>query len=359
MSEGEPSNLQTFARRTLIVIGIVLGLVLLLYGLYKVTTILIVIFAGVLLSVLLDGVASWIHEHTPVPRWLALTAVVIGGAGIAFAFSWFAGPPFADQMSQLADKLDSAVVSVKHYLEQYSWGRKLISETSSPSKMLPFGSHLLTEIGFIFSTTMSALGAALMILFVGIYLAADPHLYIDSIIRLVPPSRRARAYEVVHSLGTALRWWLVGRFITMFLIAILTTAGLYLIGLPLAPILGLIGGLFTFVPYLGPIAAAAPAVLVGFSVRPMLALWVVIVYLAVHGLEGYVISPLIQEEAVSIPPALLLSVQIIMASIFGIFGILFATPITVVVIVLFQTLYVRGALGDNKIRLMGEHVRRK
>lgn len=155
-------------------------------------------------------------------------------------------------------------------------------------------------------------------------------------------------------LGHALSWWLVGRFASMAAVGVLTTLALSAIDMPLALVLGVIAGLFSFVPYIGPISSAVPAILIGLTESPWMAVYVVVIYAVIQFLEGNFITPLIQRRAVSLAPAVLLFSQFAMAVFYGLFGVLLATPLAIVLIVLVQMLYVQDVVKDP-IKVLGEH----
>ena len=168
------------------------------------------------------------------------------------------------------------------------------------------------------------------------------------------PAHRARGRQVCAALGQGLGWWLLGRAVTMISLGTLTTFALWLLGMPLALVLGILAGLLLFVPYLGSLAAAVPALLVALMESPAKALWVALVYTGLHLFEGYCITPFVQRRAVALPPGLLLAVQILSASLFGLGGVIFSTPLTVVAIILVQMLYVQDVLGE-KVKVLGTH----
>ncbi len=133
----------------------------------------------------------------------------------------------------------------------------------------------------------------------------------------------------------------------MTVVGILTWAGLMILGIPLAFTLAVIAGLLSFVPNIGPILSALPAVLVGLSVSPIMAVYVIGVYVLVQTVESYLITPFIQQRAVAMPPALLLIVQLIMGVWVGVIGIFLATPLTVALMVAVRMLYIEDVLGDT------------
>jgi predicted PurR-regulated permease PerM len=179
----------------------------------------------------------------------------------------------------------------------------------------------------------------------GIFMAARPGLYRRGLIKLVPEGGRDNAALALEDSWKALRLWLFGRLVSMVLVGLLTGLGLWWIGIPAALTLGIVAALLEFVPFLGPILAAIPAILLALAVDPTLFLWVVGLFLVIQQIEGNIIAPLVQQQAVELPPALLLFSLVAAGLVFGIVGILFAEPLTVVLFVLVKRLYVREALN--------------
>ncbi len=341
-------------RTLLLTLGLaVLGLIV-LYLLRRFALTLLLVFAGLLFGIFLDGIASLVTKRLHLPRLVALSLVVLLIAGCGVGFCWLAGPRVVEQGQVLVERLPNSIGLLQTRLQEYEWGRSLLrSQPSLDQLQLSLGS-ILGSVAQAFSITLELAGALVFIFFVGLYLAASPAVYRDGALILLSREHRARGRAVMAALGRALRWWLLGRVVTMTLMGLLTTLALWLADVPLALVLGVIAALFLFVPYLGAIAAAIPAMLIGLMESPAKALWVAVIYTGVHVFEGYCITPFVQKRAVALPPALLLSVQIFSAALFGIMGIIFSTPLTVVVIVLVQTLYVEDVLGE-KVAVLGEH----
>lgn len=170
---------------------------------------------------------------------------------------------------------------------------------------------------------------------------------------LFPRERRDVGEELVRGLGRALPQWLLGRLSSMAVVALLTAPGLMLLGIPLAFVLALIAGLFSFVPVLGPIASVVPAVLITLEAAPDKLLWVLGLYGLVQILESWVITPRIQDRMADVPPVLLLSAQFILGALVGTVGVMFSTPVALAGLVAVQVLYLRRALGQP-VRLPGE-----
>jgi len=349
-----PQQNSLFVRRPYQMAGMVVGLVLLGYLATRFVEVLFTVFAGILLAVFLSGVARELTEDVHLPRPLALLVTVGGLAGLAVGLWVLAGPDISEQANALAALLPDATEQlarrVRTSVQQYEWVRQFVD----PSQLLPPVSSVLGRVTNVFRATLNVLVNGFIILFIGIYGAAAPSSYVAGVVRLVPPARRSRAREVLHALGRALRWWLTGRLVMMAIVGVLTALGLQWAGIPSPVALGLVAALFSFVPYLGPVLSVLPALLVASVLGVKKVLYVLLVYGTVQLLESYLIAPLVQQQAVHIPPAVVITAQFIGGIAGGPVGVLLATPLTVVIIVLVQTLYVEDLLGDE-VSLLGEH----
>lgn len=194
---------------------------------------------------------------------------------------------------------------------------------------------------------MSATGAvadALVIIFAGIFLVVQPRYYRIGALKLFPESKRDLVADAMEHSRKALRLWLGAQLVSMVVVGVLTGAGLWLLGVPFAIALGLISALLEFIPFAGPTVAAFVGILVALMVSPELALYAAGVYFAVQQAEGLVIYPLLQQHSVDLPAALLLLALVAFALLFGVLGVVFAAPLTVVTYVLVKRLYVVEAL---------------
>ena len=144
-----------------------------------------------------------------------------------------------------------------------------------------------------------------------------------------------------------LRWWLVGQVFLMITMGVTTAAGLWLVGIPQALMLGLIAGILELVPYIGPWLSVVPAALIALLLGPWYLFMTLLLYLGLHILEGYVLLPLVQRRAVHLPPALTLVAQLLLGELQGVLGLFVAAPLTVVAVVTLKMLYVEDALGDR------------
>jgi predicted PurR-regulated permease PerM len=198
----------------------------------------------------------------------------------------------------------------------------------------------------VVTSTLSGAITLLIVVATALYFAIAPGLYVGGVVRLFPLPRRPRARQVLGDIGHVLAWWLLGQSIDMLVVGVLSAIGLMIVGVPLPLALGVLAGVFTFVPYFGVIVAGIPAVLVGLTVSWQTALWAVGVFLICHGIEGYLVSPFVQRRTVHLPPALTILAMTVMGAVFGAMGIILGTPLAAVGLIAVRELYVHDALGD-------------
>jgi len=129
--------------------------------------------------------------------------------------------------------------------------------------------------------------------------------------------------------------------------------GLWVLNIPMPVTLGIFAAVLTFVPNIGPFVSAVPAVMFGLVISPVRGLYVAVLYVAIQTLESYLITPQIQKKAVSIPPALLISAQILAGILLGFLGLILATPLMVCIIVAVQMIYIEDTLGDS-VEILGD-----
>lgn len=347
-------NRTEFSTRALILISLAGLVALALYLLARLSAVLLLLFAAVLLAVLLDGLVRPVTTSVKIPRLVALLLVLLLLVSVPALLGWLVGPELADQLGQLSEHVQSAVASAESWLSDRSWGEWILDRTMLPEKPLVAGAGVLGRVAGAFSTAAGWLFHLVIAVFVGIFLAVSPGVYSENAVKLVPCQHRDRTAEVLEQVGRSLQWWLVGRFASMAVVGVLTAVGLKLIGMPLALILGLIAGLLSFVPMIGPTVALAPGVLVAAVEGWTMVLYAGIVYVGVQQIEGFLVTPLIQQRTVAMPPAVLLAGQLCLGVLFGSMGVVFATPLLLVVIVVVQLLYVEDLLGEE-IHVLGAH----
>lgn len=319
----------------------------------RLANVLLLIFAAILFAVLLDAPTRLLRSWLPVPQPVGVSVVALALAAVVVLLGWLGESRVAEQLDTLVERLPGALDALREEIRQSSWGRALLHQADWPRDLIGDPTAWFQRVTGIFSGTFGTLANAALIMVIGFYLAIRPSLYATGIVRLVPRHRRARAEELLEALGNALRWWLVGRIISMVAIGVLTALALWLIDMPLALGLGFVAGVLSFVPFIGPILSAVPAALIALLQGPWQLVSVVLIYMFVQFIEGNIVTPLAQERMVALPPAVLLLSQVLMGSFLGITGLFLATPLAVVVIVMIQMLYIEDVLQEP-VRVLGE-----
>lgn len=335
----------TLVMATLIIGGVVLLALLLWY----LSDVLLLFFGAVVVAVILRSLAGLIEAHTPVrPLWsLALSGLAIAALIAAFVFLF--GTQIAGEASNLIQRLPQMVADLGRQFGIEDLHERLAERVKSFLDR----SSTAGDIAGYTSTVLGAVANLLLVLVAGIYLAARPDRYRRGILKLVPHRARAEAARTVDSAGNALRLWLLGQLVSMTLVGTLVTLGLYLIGMPSALALGFLAGLSEFVPIVGPILSAIPALLLAFSEGGNTVLWVAGLFILVQQVESNLIMPLVQRQTVDLPPVLTLFALVALGVLFGPLGVLLGTPLTVVLYVVVNQLYLRQTLGEQ-VEVPGE-----
>ncbi len=331
-----------FARRSLFVL-VVLGLAVLAW---QVREVLLLLFGGILFAILLESLAGRFCRHAGLPRGWALFASVVLLVVLIGATALLFGARIAGQVSELGATLPQGVEALRGWLGQREWGQALL-ERLRDFDMARAGSGVLSVVNMALWSVIGVATNLLVIVFAGLFLAAQPKSYTQGVLELVPKHAVARAEAVLRTTGAALHQWLLGQLVSMAIVGVLTASGLWLLGVPAALALGLIAGVAEFVPVVGPIVAAIPGVLLGFSQGPATAFYVLLFYVAIQQVESYAITPLVQRAAVALPPIVSLFAVIAFGLVFGPLGVIFATPLAVATMVLVKMLYVEDVLGKD------------
>jgi predicted PurR-regulated permease PerM len=347
-STDRDSGFTRFRRRVLLLVGTLVFVVLTLALLWLAGNVFLLIFAGILLAVFLRGISDWLSKRSSLSDGWALALTMLGLLLLFAAGAWLIGSDVVREAGQLRQQLPRSLERLEQNIEQYEWGKQLLGQTSRANELIPEKSEIAAKATGVFSTTFGALAMLVVFLFLGLFLAASPELYVTGVIRLIPINKRARARQVLSAAGSALRWWLLGKIAAMIVVGVLTALGLAWLGVQPALTLGLLAAVLTFIPNFGPILSAVPAVLLALTDGPVKALYVIILYIAIQTVESYLLTPLVQQRTVSLPPALTISAQLLLGILAGGMGVIVATPLTAALLVFIRMLYIEDVLGDEE-----------
>ncbi len=342
-----PPAQRRVAKRVTMISGIAILFIALAAAVVLAADALLLIFACILCAILLYKLSDILARRFHLNRKVALGIVVLLLVAIIGIGGWAMAPQISEQSSKLAKEVPAAVERLKATVEQHPLMKRVVAELPPPEQIVKQMGNMVPNAGLFFGGVIGALGNVVIILFVGIYFAASPHTYTTGVLRLIPKTKRSRAREVQQELGSTLASWLLGKGASMLIVGTATAIGLSLLGVPLALILGIIAGLLDFIPYMGPIMAGIPAVLLALSISPDLALYTVLLFIGIQLIEGYGLQPLIEAKAADLPPALVIVMQLIFGTLFGFAGVALATPLAAGLAVLVKMLYIEDVLGDR------------
>jgi len=350
ITEAENASL---AWRTATIVGVVLAITLSVFIVVYAASGFLLIFAGILFAVFLDALTSALGRIMPVHRAVRLTLVCLATGGAFAAFLGSVGTVAVGQTPDLLATLEDELRQLQRMMQDFGAPEENGVQGNGEEEngggwldWLPDPSGLFGQVRVAFEMTFGVLGNILVILVLGVFIAAQPQLYRDGLTRLVSPRSRRRFGQVLDEIGAALRFWLIGQFITMSIIGLVVWAALAAVGMPGAILLGLTAGILNFVPIIGPILAGIPIVLVAMAQDWWIVFYAIGVYVFIQFLEGNILTPLIQRRAVNLPPALIIGAIVIMGLLFGLPGVILATPFAAVAMVAVKRLYIEDVLND-------------
>ena len=338
-ASGAPSLNPTVLVKATLIVG---GVVLLAFLLWQLSDVLLLLFGAVVVAIILRSLAGLIEAYTPVRSPWSLVISGLAIAALITAFIFLLGAEIAAEASSLVQRLPEMVSNLGDRLGIDDLYERLVERLKGFADRSMAG-----DIAGYTSVFIGAVGNLLLVLVAGLYLAAHPDRYRRGILKLVPQRARGEVSSAVDNAGQALRLWLLGQLISMTIVGALVTAGLFAIGMPSALALGFLAGLSEFVPIVGPILSAIPALLLAFSEGGNTVLWVAGLFILVQQIEGNVIMPLVQRRTVDLPPVLTLFALVALAVLFGPLGVLLGAPITVVLYVAVNQLYLRDTLHED------------
>jgi predicted PurR-regulated permease PerM len=352
-------------RAALVVVATLVGLQLL----WSARFLMLTAFLGVLFGLAAAQAVDWIQRWVRIPRHFLAPMVVFGVVGLLAAVMLWSGPTLAQQSQELRTKLPEAVTKVEEWLAEKQ--PRLLDMLAPPDTARPAAPAVvpdtaatpaatatgveegrllgaitkyagrLNEFAFgVLQSTLAVFAAIVLMVFLAVYIAIDPGTYRQGVMLLFPLERRARVADLLSALGDALRTWFATQLIAMLVIGVVTTLLLLIVGVRAALPLGVLAGIFEFIPNIGPMLSAIPAVLMGFVDSPRMALTVTLIYWGIQFLENNLLIPYLMKQQLDLPPALTLVTQVVMAYVFGFLGLFVAIPLLAVVVVAVRMLWV-------------------
>lgn len=313
--------------------------------LWKLAGVLLLLFATILLAAALSAIADGLRKLAPLPNQaaviLAAAFILVTLGAVLALFGW----RIVAQYEEILGKARAAIHALLVLARAQPWGRALLTQANG-SQISDATDALAPILGSVLGGTARYLTYGAIVVVCAIFLALHPARYRRGALILIPPSHRDQAAAFLTRSSLMLKRWLASRLIVMLALGVLVSAGLTVLGIPGAVTLGLTGGLLTFIPLVGALLAAVPAVLVAFTISPLTAVLTALMYWAAHFIEGTFITPLVQDESVDLPPVLTIFSTLAFTVVFGPSGVLLASPLVLVIIAAIQIFYLEGRLGQ-------------
>ncbi|MEE9434656.1 MAG: AI-2E family transporter [Sphingorhabdus sp.] len=304
-----------------------IGMGLLAAGIIFLAQPILLIVGGIVVAAMLDGGARLLGRVLPIARGLRLTIVIVAVVGFLFWTVTFAGGEIAAQAAELEQVIQQQLNRIG--LEAQAAGFAISAEDFKN-----FGTDILKSVGRVTAAVTSALSAVTnlaMMLVLAVFIAAEPRIYERGVAWMMPLKERAHFYETAEEMGYTLRRLMAGRLLGMAVEGVGTGILLWVAGVPMAVLLGILTGLLAFLPNIGAIISGALIVMVGFSAGVDTGIYAIIIYMAVQAVDGYLIVPMVAKRAVDLAPALVLGAQILFGALFGVLGLALADPIVAMV----------------------------
>jgi len=326
-----------FEKKVWITVKIVVLTIAVLLIFQSTFRIFLLVLAGSLIAIFFRSISNVIKRLTKFKEGVCVGISIITSLLIVAGLFWLIGAKVQTQITELTETLPKTIDYLKNEINSSALGENVMNRLTSNSSI----NKAQSFVGKFFESTFGIFGDIYVVLFIGIFFTISPKIYTDGFIQVLPIKRQEKGKQVLEKLNEQLRKWLKGKLFSMVVVFILTAIGLAIIGMPLWLVLALLAGLISFIPNFGPLIALIPAVLVALLQSPTMAALVIGLYALIQFIESNFITTFVQKKLINMPPALIIIAQLIMGILTGGWGLILATPITVIVIVLVQELYIK------------------
>ncbi len=326
-----------FRKKVWIIVSITALMFVFLFLFQILFNVLLLVLAAILIAIYFYGIAGIIERKLHCSSRAAITVSVIINILFLATLIWFVGARIQMQISELTQTLPSAIQNVKKYIGSSVIGRNLLHQFNSTGD----STKTFDVLNRFFSSSFGVLSDLYIILLLAIFFIVDPSVYKKGMVKLLPPKAKEKGEKIIFKITTTLKDWLKVQLIGMAFIGIATAIGLLIIGIPMVLTLALIAAIFNFIPNFGTLLALIPAVLIGLTHGMGTTLIIICIYTFIQFLQNAIQQPLIQTKMINIPPALSITSQIALGLLVGFWGILLATPVLIIIVVLVEELYLK------------------
>ena len=346
MAAGTDTNLERQRRNIYFGIGLAFALLIAAYLVFQLRAVMLVILVTLLLSIVISAPVDYLSRRG-MGRGLG-TLLVLTIMTLVFGLAGFLlGSTVVGQVQQFVNRVPTLFSSLQDRAGQLESALGLqTSLQPDPQQILESAQGFLS--GGTFSAVLSVssglanvLSFLFVILIATIFVVAYPAPLVKGVVELFPAGRRERAREILDKMYKAVQWWFLGQVMDMVIVGILFTVALFIIGVPFALLFGILAGLLALIPFVGPVISVIPPILVSLIEDPVMALWVLLSYFVIQGVESYLIQPVVMSHAVALHPAAIVFTLLISGTLFGAVGLLIGIPLVAALYVLVRELWIR------------------
>jgi len=306
-------------------------------------------FAGLLVALVLTSLINFLKRVFRVGQKVGFVLALLLLAGVATGIVLLVIPTVAGQFAELSEAIPQRLEELRKKVDDSPFIQKMNNSLPELSKQASGGGK--GGVTKFFMSTFEATSSFFFILFTGIFAAATPQIYRKMVVKLFSPRLRPKAEHTIDRIICTLRYWLLGQGVAMVVVGIVTGGALAIAGVPFAAALGIVAAFLEFIPVIGPILSAAPAVLLAFAGGLNQVLIVLGIFVGIQFFEGNILQPIVQKRAIDLPPVLTLVALLVFGGAFGLLGLFVAAPMTAALLVLVEDLYLKEYLG-TKDRLL-------
>lgn len=309
----------------------ILFIIVAMFFLFYIRNIVLIVFVSLILASALDPWVDWLQK-IKIPRSLSIfliylmLIVVLGGA------IYLIIPPIVVEVNELSkdfpfywEKINAGLNRFQSYSDIYGF------DPSIQSSLNVFEANIGRAAGNVFNIITSIFGGIVsffIILVITFYLTVEDQAMKRVLRSLMPIKYQPYFTQLVNRIQEKIGLWLRGQLMLSLIVFFMALVGLTLFQVKYVWVLALFAGVTELIPYLGPFIGAVPAVFIAFTQSPILALWVIILYIIIQQLENHIIVPKVMQKAVGLNPIVIIVVILIGARIAGILGVLLAVPVT-------------------------------
>ncbi|HEU5365025.1 MAG TPA: AI-2E family transporter [Hanamia sp.] len=334
--ETNQRNELCFRKKVWIVVSIAALMFVFLFLFNILFRVLLLVLAGGLIALYFYGIAGILQRKLHCSSKAAIIFSIVINILFFATIIWFVGSRIQVQISELSQTLPATIQSVKEYIGSSAIGRNLLKEFNTTGD----STKTLDILNRFFSSSFGVLSDLYIILLLAIFFISAPSIYKEGMVKLLPDKAKEKGAKIILRINTLLKGWLKVQLIGMLFIGIATAIALMIIGIPMILTLAFIAAIFNFIPNFGMLLALIPAVLIGLTHGLGTAVIIVCVYTFIQFLQNAIQQPLVQTKMINIPPALSITSQIALGLLVGFWGILLATPVLIILIVLVEELYI-------------------